>query len=220
MRRFAALFVIFCVSALPAAAQQTFQVGVATGVNDPFIYRNGVLVEASSFLGESYGVSGHAAYYPDRGDSDWTALASELVNEFHVSPDVARVNSDFGFTFFVEPYSTQTTAGRGAFGAYSGLSMVRTTDDLEALQQVGDSTAMATQIQSHVAGIFGFYASVYLGDSPIGLRVRSHRVSYVETIASYTLENKAEIFAGFELSVVLGEGGLPTTSEPSYGGAR
>ena len=71
------------------------QLGLALGgevsANDPFVVRRGPSLGAELRPIPVLGVGLAAAWYPDLGQADWTALTRRLVFEQSVTPDLSRM---------------------------------------------------------------------------------------------------------------------------------
>ena len=74
-------------------------------------------------------------------------------------------------------------------GLRVGMGFAQTSDDLEALQAVGDPQAEATQNQVHPTTNFGGGVRVVLGES-FAFRIEGRSLVYIETVNSTTLEMK------------------------------
>lgn len=177
-----------------------FEVGPSVGfvANDPFLNRYIVGGTFDYHLTEVFALTAQVGYAPILGqggqdDPDWKPLSKQLLLKNSVSPDISKltVNGSLGMAY--SPIYGKAAVGRKIiiFDIYGhfGLGFVRTSDDLVALQQVGEETAIATQNQVHPTTVIGGGARVAF--SPlVAARVEGKSLSYIETINSTTLEMK------------------------------
>jgi outer membrane beta-barrel protein len=162
--------------------------------NDPFLNRYIVGTGLAYHITEVFAVEGTFDFSPDLNEGDWKPLTSQLVNENSVSPDISKLTMFGSLTFQYSPiYGKLAIVGRDIilFDVYGnfGVGFTRTTDDLNALQAVGDERAMATEFQSHPTTNFGGGLRIIFGES-IAARVEARSMVYIETVNATTLEMK------------------------------
>ncbi len=162
--------------------------------NDPFLNRYIVGTGFGYHWTEVFATELNLDYAPDFGTGDWKPLTDQLVNENSVSPDISKLTFAGNLTFQYSPiYGKVAVVGRNIvlfdiYGAF-GMGMTRTTDDLEALQAVGDPRAESTQFQTHPTTNFGGGLRIIFGEN-IAARVEGRSLVYIETVNATTLEMK------------------------------
>jgi outer membrane beta-barrel protein len=166
---------------------------VAFVTNDPFLNRYIVAGGVGYHATEIFEIEANFGFSPNLGEADWKPLTSQLVNNNHVSPDLSPLTVFANAMFLYSPIYGKVAVGHriipfDIFGAF-GMGMVLTSDDLEALQQVGDDYAEATANQMHPTTNFGGGLRVILGES-LALRLEGRSLVYIETVSSTTLEMK------------------------------
>ncbi len=166
---------------------------VAFVTNDPFLNRYIVGAGLGYHFTEVFELELNMGFSPDLGEADWKPLTKQLVNENHVSPDLSPLTYFGNATFAFSPIYGKMALGTriinfDIFGAF-GMGVVRTSDDLEALQQQGDPEAMATENQLHPTTNFGGGLRVIFAES-FALRIEGRSLVYIETVSSTTLEMK------------------------------
>ncbi len=182
------------------------QVGLSGGAelvaNDPFLRTIGDhwSLEYAPRPHVRFGAS--LSHYPDLGELGWKPLTEQLVNEAHVSPDLSRMRTQVQLVTRIMPFINAVGKLEAQTGFHAGMGLVRTIDDLEALQQQGDPYAMATEKQLHPSTVFGL--SSELGGDVVRGRVRIEWLSYVEVVSSTTLEMKNALLLAGEVTVWLG----------------
>lgn len=177
-----------------------FEVGPSLGfvANDPFLNRYIVGGTFDYHLTEVFAFSAQLGYAPILGqggqdDPDWKPLSKQLLLKNSVSPDISKLTLNGSAGLAYSPIYGKAAVGRKIiiFDIYGhfGLGIVRTSDDLLALQRVGEESAIATQNQFHPTTVIGAGARVAF--SPlVAARVEGKSLSYIETIDSTTLEMK------------------------------
>lgn len=177
------------------------QVGVAVGLshvtNDPF--QRVVGVEGSAFWSPSplFDVELRAALHPLRGEPSYSPLASQLIEEVQVAPDlsVPRLRVEAAGAFMPLRLDQGLWSARG--GLFVGAGLVSTRDDLEVLSAMGDDAFEGTQNEVHPTGLYGLDVEAMRG--PLGCRVRTQRLFYVETVGGDTLESKRPTLVAVDL---------------------
>lgn len=172
--------------------------GPSWEVRDPFLRRRGAQLQLAWGPGETWRLGVQGAWYPDLGRRDWTRTTWHLVRQGEVSPDLSRVTARGEALLHLMPLQREGERLRSRVGLYGGFGVVRTHDDLGALQAVGDPRAEATEWQLHPTGMWGFSADLR-GQGVVGLRLRAERTVFVEVVNSTTLEMKAHHWAMTEL---------------------
>lgn len=177
-----------------------FEVGPSVGfvANDPFLNRYIIGGTFDYHLTEVFALSAQLGYAPilgqgGEGDPDWKPLSKQLLLKNSVSPDISKLTFNGSFGLAYSPIYGKAAVGRRiiAFDIYGhfGLGVVSTSDDLVALQAVGDEEAIATQNQMHPTTVIGGGARVAFSQL-VAARVEGKSLSYVETVNSTTLEMK------------------------------
>ncbi len=166
---------------------------VAFVTNDPFLNRYIVGAGLGYHATEIFEIEANLGFSPDLGEADWKPLTKQLVDNNHVSPDLSPLTYFGNATFAFSPIYGKVAVGPkivnfDIFGAF-GMGVVRTADDLEALQQQDDPYALATQFQLHPTTNFGGGLRIIFGES-IALRIEGRSLVYIETVSSTTLEMK------------------------------
>lgn len=162
--------------------------------NDPFLNRYIVGGGVGYHITEIFAVEGMIDFSPDLGEGDWKPLTTQLVNENNVSPDISKLTYFGSACFVFSPiYGKAAIRGRNIvnFDIYGkfGLGGTATSDDLEALQQAGEPTAIATQNQFHPTTNFGGGARIIFNQN-VAFRLEGRSMIYIETVDSNTLEMK------------------------------
>ncbi|MCB9760259.1 MAG: hypothetical protein H6739_10525 [Alphaproteobacteria bacterium] len=177
-----------------------FELGLYGGgswvANDPFVFRRGLQVGVEFAPNRLVSVGTLSALYPSLNQNDWSHLTTQLVSELHISPDISRIISRHELNLRVTPLRWEGERVETRVGALGGVGMVRTNDDLEALQAEGDPIAMATAVQWHATGVYGLTGE--LRGEWVGVRLNATRVTFIETVNSGTLEFKGNRFMSVE----------------------
>ncbi len=197
------MITFLCVLSSALAGQVGLTGGMEFTGNDPFVVRAGprLGLEFAPRPQLRFGLSG--AYYPDFGEGNWTPLTSQMVNENHIAPDISLMTAQARGELRVVPFIHRIGILEAHTGAYGGLGVVHTEDDLEALQQEDDPWALATASQNHPTATWGVFSEV--GGDTVRGRLRFERTTYVETVSSLTLEMKSTLLWALEVTVWLGE---------------
>ena len=178
---------------------------VAFVSNDPFLNRYIVGTGIGYNLTEIFAIEGMLDFSPDLGTGDWKPLTTQLVEENHVSPDISKLNLFGSACFVFSPiYGKAAISGRKLinFDIYGkfGMGATRTSDDLEALQAVGDPRAEATQFQVHPTTNFGGGARIIFNEN-LAMRVEGRSMVYIETVNATTLEMKNNLLIQGAVSI-------------------
>lgn len=176
--------------------------GVQAVVNDPFLRQRGLVVAARHHLTQSVSVGLLGTYYPDRDTADWTKLTTQLVEENSVSPDLSKQGLTLALPVGIDPLYTRVGQFHIEAQLYVGPAVIRTKDDLAALQAEGDERAESTQFQTHLGSVFGFTSDLFWTDKT-AVRFRIHRQTHIETVSGTTLEMKGNFMLGAEFVYML-----------------
>ena len=177
------------------AAEVSF--GVQQVVNDPFLSMPGLVVTGRHHLSDAMSVGIHASFTPDFGTGDWTQLTQQLVDENGVSPDISKPTLTLAAPIAFDLLRTRAGELEAVTRAYAGFGAVRTKDDLDALQAVGDERAMSTEFQTHPSTIVGLESDLFWSQES-AVRLRFHSMLYIETVNATTLEMKNPTYVGLE----------------------
>ena len=210
---------------LSTASATELVAGAGSVLNDPFLNQTTLLVGASHPVVGIVRLAPVFGYTPDLGEGDWSRLTTQLVNENNISPDISKTQW-FGALRMEVPIVRTRSSHTGASGAtrivdaelrlVGGLGMVRTRDDLEALQAVGDERATATEFQTHRSTHYGLSQAVYLKET-VGLRLDLERMNYIETVNSTVLEFKGLLQCNLQVVFALGDSTRSGASSQSRG---
>jgi len=185
-----------CGSAFGAMVMGT--VGAEVETRDPYMNHAGIHLGSEYWPTPWASIGVAAAVYPV---ADWSSLTEQLVNNNHVSPHLSEMKLRVQPTVRVSPFRIEAGGIPISTGVHVGLGSIRTSDDLEALQQQGDEYAEETANEWHLSSVMGLSSTI--GGGALRGRVRVERIQYVETISSVTLESKRPVFWGLDLVVVL-----------------
>jgi outer membrane beta-barrel protein len=173
-----------------------YEVGPHLGfiTNDPFLNRYLVGVGGTYHVTEVFGVELSGTFSPDFGDGDYKPITDQIINENQVTPDISKIQLYTNLNFQFSPiYGKAALLGRGiiTFDIYGvfGTGVVRTVDDLEALDAAGDPIAEATRSQFHPTLNYGGGMRLIFSPS-FAIRVEARGLSYIEVLESTTLEMK------------------------------
>lgn len=183
--------------------QVAFSLGAEYLTNDPFLVRAGGRVGVAwAPLPWLEGGAGFSVYPSGAGPEDWKPLATQLLSENSVSPDISRMTRQAQGTLRAHLLRADLDdRWRAGLGLAAGAHLVRTVDDLTAIQMEGEPSAEATAIERHVGPVLGGFA--YVREDHLELRVRFERVAYVETVNTTIQENKVNLFLGAEVALWL-----------------
>lgn len=172
--------------------------GFGANVNDPFIERRGV--QGGFELGPLPELTAGArlGLYPSFNQQDWKPLTKQLVEELHVSPDISRIVARAELYGRAAPLRVERGDWTSDAGLVVGGGLVRTVDDLEALQAEDDPVALSTQVELHPTLVLGLSAGLWW--QFVGLRLDATRLHYTETVYGSTLENKRPVFLDLQIS--------------------
>lgn len=185
-----------CSSAFGAMVMGT--VGAEIETRDPYSNHMGIHLGSEYWPTPwvSFGVA--AAFYPV---SSWTPLTEQLVYNNHVAPHLSPMKMRIQPTVRIAPLHIEAGGIPIATGVHASMGGVRTSDDLEALQQEGDQYAVETAEEWHLSSVLGLNST--LGGGTLRGRVRIERGFYIETVSSINVEVKRPVFWGFDLVLVL-----------------
>ncbi len=167
---------------------------VAFVTNDPFLNRYIVGAGMGYHFTEIFEAEVNLGFSPILGEADWKSLTHQLVENNHVSPDLSPLTYFGNATFVFSPIYGKVALSNGRiipfdiFAAF-GMGVVRTSDDLEALQREGEPDALATANQVHPTTNFGGGLRIVLSES-MAVRLEGRSLVYIETVSSTTLEMK------------------------------
>jgi len=173
------------------AAKHVVSAGAGAVTNDPFLRRRLLSVGYESRPEQRVSFGADLQFSPDLGTKDWKPITKQLVEENHVSPDISKITyaGRMALTVFPIQHHEPSFMTKIGFGTSAGL--VRTTDDLEALDTASNNDrAVATQHQLHPCLGAAFTAEVWRDDG-FGIRMRRDMIAFIETVNSTTLEMKA-----------------------------
>lgn len=175
-----------------------WSVGGSAVMNDPFLSLQALNASATLRPQPAFGVQLGLSYFLDLGEGNWKPLATQLVTENSVSPDISKLSLVLSAAFAFEPLYLEGPKGTFSAGINVGGAFVRTTDDLTALGAEDDELAKATQFQTHPAIYRQIYADVAASDG-WGLRLHSQSIVFVETVKSTNLEIKNNLIWGVSI---------------------
>jgi len=194
------------ISILLCSATLAGQLGLSAGLehngNDVFIRRFGPRVGAAWASGPHLRVGASAAWYPSRGEGDWTPLSHTLSDDYHFLPDISRMTAQGRAELWVLPFVHPIGTLNAYTGAYAGVGAVATREDLEAFHSEDDPAALATERQLHPTTTWGLCTE--LGGEVVRGRLRFERTTYIETVWGVALEMKKNMLWALEVSVWLG----------------
>ena len=179
------------------AYEGVVSVGPTLVVNDPFLKQKGVAVSGEYRPEEFLAVGLDYRLFPDLGDTNWTGLTKQLIEENHVSPDISKRQwvSKATVTIFGLKHSTSTADLAVGFGV--GIGFSKTADDLEALDtEASDERAVVTQNQMHPTAGYTLLGEAWWGEN--GIRFRLENDGYIETVNATVLEMKSPVNVGVE----------------------
>lgn len=162
--------------------------------NDKYVRRLIVGAGAAYHVTEVFGVELDGGFAPDLGQSDWTGLTQQLVNENQVSPGISKLLAYGTLSMQYSPMYGKIALGRDSiinldfFGLF-GPGIAFTVDDEEANNVEDDIAFLNTQSQAHPTINLGFGARAVFNNT-IALRVEVRNQSYIEVINSTSLEMK------------------------------
>lgn len=162
--------------------------------NDPFLRRWVLGADIAYHVTEVLGVELAFGFSPDFGKADWKPITHQIIEKNKVTPDISKIQWYALANLQFSPiYGKVAVVGRSiinfdVFGTF-GTGVVRTRDDLEALQQTTEQLALDTEKQFHPALSFGGGLRVIFGQF-FALRVEARGLSYIEVVESYKLELK------------------------------
>jgi len=191
------LFWVATLLATPTSHAAEASVGVQQVWNDPFLSMTGLVVTGRHHLSDALSVGIHASFSPDLGTGNWTQLTTQLVEETSISPDISKQGLAVAVPVGFDLLRTRAGDLDAVTRAYAGFGAVRTKDDLEALQAVGDERAMSTEFQTHPTTVFGLESDLFWSPDS-GVRLRLHSMKYIETVNATTLEMKNNALVGLE----------------------
>jgi outer membrane beta-barrel protein len=173
-----------------------YEVGPHVGfiTNDPFLNRYLVGASGTYHVTEIFGVELAGTFSPDFGEGDYKPITGQIINENQVTPDISKIQMYTNVNFQFSPiYGKVALLGRNIvnfdiFGIF-GTGVVRTVDDLNALDAEGDPVAEATRSQFHPTLNYGGGVRVIFSQAFV-LRVEARGLSYIEVLESTTLEMK------------------------------
>ena len=158
-------------------------------------------------LSDLLGLELHSALVPNRGQADWLGITEQLVTQNQVTPDISRMSAVGSSSLVFSPVHlvarvNDRTVMHAELFLRLGFGLVRTRDDLEALQKSDVPIAVNTERQTHPALARGVGARLQFGKR-FALRVEGRRYNYVEVLESMTLEVKNPLILTFGTSFFL-----------------
>ncbi len=186
---------------LPRSAW-ALELGVALGseatINDPFVQRVGPGLRLLVAPREGLEVALHGAICPRFGDPDHKALTTELIEEFHVAPDISLIRHRLDSTLALYPLAGGLGDWQRRAGVYAGMGLVHTWDDLEVVGAYDQPEWLATEDQWHVATVYGLAGE--LRREALGVGLRMERQHYTEVVGTEYLETKKTTWLAVEVS--------------------
>lgn len=187
-----------------------YEIGPSIGfvANDPFLNRYIIGAVFDYHATEIFAIEAQLGYAPILGDGgcddpDWKGLSCQLLEENSVSPDISRLTAHGNLGLAFSPIYGKASVGRNiiAFDIYGsfGLGVTQTTDDLVALQAVGEPQAQASEKEWHPTTTIGGGARVAFSEA-LGARLEVKSMSYIETVNSTTLEMKNNLIVQANVS--------------------
>jgi hypothetical protein len=172
-----------------AADSQVF-VGVGGVNNDPFLKRKMVAAGYAYRPQSNLSLNVDLHFSPDLGEADWKPLTNQLIQENHFGPDISKINyaGRVGLTVFPVEYSTVDIQTRVGFG--TSIGVVKTSDDLQALDTTEASDDRAVGMQHQMHPCLGFVVTGEVWKDSTGARLRIDHMMYIETANATQLEMK------------------------------
>jgi len=161
-------------------------IGPRVHVNDPLLVQKGLGGTLELPLAPILHVAAGGAWYRIGGWDDLTPLAIQLADENGVRTISSRKHWQADLAAHWTPVTFTTERAEGLVGLRTGFGMVRTSDNLQALDDEGDPYAEATRDQRHPTMVFGLYAEA--GRPRLRGRLLVEQLQFVETQKSTTLE--------------------------------
>ena len=113
------------------AIQLLFLSGLELVANDPFVARWGPTMAVEVRPRPWFGIQAAGGYYPQLGESDWSPLLQQLVQENQVTPSLSRITSRERLTVQWIPVQTAFEGVHSEVGLFMGGGLTQTVDDLE-----------------------------------------------------------------------------------------
>ena len=179
------------------ASEGVVSIGPTVEVNDVFVQRKGVAVSGEYRPKEFLAVGLDYRRFMGGGSDHWSPLTKELIDNLNISPDISTRQwvSKATVTIFGLKHSTSTADLAVGFGV--GVGVVKTAEDLEALDaEQSDERAESTELQTHPTAGYSLIGEAWWGDN--GVRFRMEVDGYIETVNATTLEMKSPINIGVE----------------------
>lgn len=199
-------FLVF--APLAQAATVTVSGGAELGVDDPYVVRRGLGVSVEVAPVEWFDIGAAAVGYPELGEADYTARTRDIL-DLALAPDISRITSitqlHAGFT----PLHATLGGVRTGVGAYAGVGLAATHDDLPLIYAENEPAFVATERERHLAAILGVRGEADVGHVVVQLRVE--RVSYQEVVGSAIQEAKTPTFVGVDVGWRFGGPRTPPT---------
>jgi len=177
--------------AMLIASQFLLMSGLELVANDPFVSRWGPALGLEYRPTEWLGIQAAGGYYPNLGESAWSPLMQQLVDENQVTPGISRITSRERLAVQWIPVRTASETVQSEVGLFMGGGLTQTLDDLALLGVPKGSRD--TERQSHPTFSWGVTASVR--KDRIGFRVRFEESRYREDFAG-SQEKKVPVWFG------------------------
>ena len=192
------MLAVLCVSAA-LAGEFAVSAGAEASINDPFYNLVGLRVGAEFAPTSAVRLGLSVAAYPTPTHLFWSHLASEMVSEAGASPDISAPTLRATALLSAMPFAVTRGDWSVRSGLNAGFGVVRTVDELDALEADGGSSddALATEIQIHPQGTFGISGELRHGQ--LALRWSGEGMTYIETVDGLTLETRSELLSTGEV---------------------
>ncbi|MCB9760261.1 MAG: hypothetical protein H6739_10535 [Alphaproteobacteria bacterium] len=178
------------------AAELGMYAGASWLANDPYLYRRGMQLGVEFAPNRILSVSTLHAFHPDLEEADWTPASMAFARNVYYVPAPSKLIARNELALRMTPVRWEGERFETRVGALAGVGWVRTRDDLNALQALGDPMAEATQFQRHPSQIIGLTGE--LRGEHAGVRLSASQVVYIEVINSVTLEMQHARFMSVE----------------------
>jgi hypothetical protein len=187
MRTFPALLccVLLAASADARAEGRTVAVGWEARVFDPWAWEQGLRGTLELPLAHRLHL-GLAGALPLASPHDPPLTTTLVEPDNHIIPTVTTQRWRGTLGLHWSPFTVTTQRLEGHLALRTGLGLVGTQDDLEALHQEGEPYAEATEHQIHPTANLGLFLD--LGGPRLRGRVGLERVRWIETVSSTSLE--------------------------------
>ena len=169
-------------ASMHAAMASSVWIAGSSVLNDPLLVRRGLGLGGEYSFTDAFGLQGSLALYPITEWNHLQPITEHLINQQNLSPDLSLMTARSAVQVAWWPLRSTQEQRMSRLGIQSGVGVVYTRDDLEAMQvATEDPVYSETANQIHPTLQLGLSGEAYFG--PVGVHLSCERMIYSEQVA-------------------------------------